>query len=112
MPEKGSDSPIRAWQRERWGFSAVKLGPQPHKKKKKKYSVTRGHVPAPLRFLRSAHARPHPTSPRAHEHGYAEEGAEYRVLGMNQLHGHGLVQDVAEALEEASPDASPGSCRP
>jgi len=33
--------------------------------------------------------------------GVAEEGAEYRVLGMNQLIGHGLVQDVAEALEEA-----------
>ena len=31
----------------------------------------------------------------------AEEGAEYRVLGMNQLIGQGLVQDVAEALEEA-----------
>ena len=31
----------------------------------------------------------------------AEEGAEYRVLGMNQLIGHGLVQDEAEALEEA-----------
>ena len=24
-----------------------------------------------------------------------------RVLGINQLHGHGLVQDGAEALEEA-----------
>ena len=33
--------------------------------------------------------------------GVAEVGAEYRVLGMNQLIGHGLVQDEAEALEEA-----------
>jgi hypothetical protein len=32
--------------------------------------------------------------------GVAEEGADYRVLGLNQLHGHVLVQDVAEALEE------------
>ena len=31
----------------------------------------------------------------------AEVGAEYIVLGMNQLIGHGLVQDEAEALEEA-----------
>ena len=30
----------------------------------------------------------------------AEEGAEYRVLGLNQLRGHVLVQDVAEALGE------------
>ena len=33
--------------------------------------------------------------------GVAEVGAEYRGLGLNQLHSHGLVQDVAEALEEA-----------
>ena len=30
----------------------------------------------------------------------AEIGAEHPVLGLDQLHGHVLVQDVAEALEE------------
>ena len=30
----------------------------------------------------------------------AEVGADYHVLGLNQLHGHVLVQDVAEVLEE------------
>jgi hypothetical protein len=30
----------------------------------------------------------------------AEVGADDHVLGLNQLHGHVLVQDVAEALEE------------
>ena len=33
--------------------------------------------------------------------GGADEGAERHVLGIDQLHGHVLVQGVSEALEEA-----------
>ena len=33
--------------------------------------------------------------------GVADVGADHLSLDPNQLHGHVLVQDIAEALEEA-----------
>ena len=56
-------------------------------------SGPRGPTPAPRR-------RP-AGLPAPRMAGVADEGAERHVLGIDQLHGHVLVQDVAEALEEA-----------
>merc|ERR1719146_395687 len=56
-------------------------------------SGPRGPTPAPRRGPAGL--------PAPRMAGVADEGAERHVLGIDQLHGHVLVQDVAEALEEA-----------
>ena len=56
-------------------------------------SGPRGPTPAPRRGPAGL--------PAPRMAGVADEGAERHILGIDQLHGHVLVQDVPEALKEA-----------